>query len=202
MSSLTTAIIGLGAFAAGSWAARRPKPAAQPRGPRPGETVIGFSPGDHGAEADKIALARALASTATDPTEQQAVAWVARNRAAILGVTVRELLIPAGEYGPQGSAGGREFLSTAQEPSALALAVAAAVLGADPLTDPTRGAVDFWRPSRQDRFRLLGDAHRVTGDARLAGYGGYTAGEREMREAFEKQGLRVVGVVGEIELLG
>ena len=160
------------------------------------QTVVGFS-GDEStyaapppatADHDREAMARMLASECPsgDVTEQQAAAWATRNRARLLGATVAHLLAPSGAWGPQR---GGAFASTRRPPTMLSRAVAAHVLGSDPRTDPTRGAIDFWRPDQQDMLRALGSA-------------GYDMGETEVRAALQAQGLRVVGLVGDLELLG
>ena len=138
-------------------------------------------------------LARMLASEWPNGTteEQQAAAWATRNRAAFLGVTIGHLLTPTGEYGPQDEV--RQFASTSQPPTDATLAVAHAVLSLPPMSDPTGGAVDFWNPAAHAR----GNAASVAGLLE-----GYEATPDELRADFHRNGLRVLGCVGNVELLG
>ena len=145
---------------------------------------------------DREALARAVESSTPKGSvyEKQAVAWACRNRAALLGVSIHQLLAPEGVYGPRGE-GGRDFVSTAREPQPgdVSSQVAAVVLGLGQEHDPTSGATDFWNPGQQRRAQVA--AHVFGGDASRV------AGEDEVREALGACGLRVCGIVGELELL-
>lgn len=138
-------------------------------------------------------LARAIESSCPNGTinEKQAVAWVCRNRAVKLGVTIEKLLIPNGEYGPRG-AGGRTFVSTQAPASEESKNVAFAVLALPQESDPTGGAVDFWNPTQQARLYGL--------SAALDG-GDVVPNEDQMREVLATCGLRPCGTVGNIELL-
>ena len=143
------------------------------------------------SDLDVEALSRAIESCRSSGTveERQAVGWVCRNRAAKLGVTVCELLVPDGQYGPRGE--GRDFVSTEAPPSDVSTQVARATLRLPSNFDPTGGATDFWCPAQQREQREIADA---LGDTDVLG-------EDEAREALVASGLRVVGLVGDLELL-
>lgn len=148
-------------------------------------------------DADREAVARAVESSCPRGTvhEKQAVAWACRNRAARRGEAPAALLAPEGVYGPRGE-GGRDFASTAREPGEISAQVARAVLALPATEDPTGGAVDFWNPGQQRRARLLADAREAVGGEPVQ-----ILSEDEARAVLLGCGLRVVGVVGEIELL-
>lgn len=172
-----------------------------------GDDVIreGHTPDDYEA------LARMVESETGGRTveEQHAAAWVARNRAADLSLTVHDLLAPQGKYGSPQKSGG--YASTRRVPTDRARLVAAEVLDAWPWVDPTGGAVEFWMPGEQGKLRALGDVYRASsaggdaGDARkmksYARYANYGT-EADVRAQHENDGLHVVGTVGSIELLG
>lgn len=157
---------------------------------------------------DYESLARAIESElgGRPESEQSAAAWAIRNRADSAGTSVYQLLAPRGTYGGASDTGGHA--STRRAPTDQARKVARAVLDSSPAQDPTRGAIDFWVPSQQIKLRQLGDVYRAaakSGDAakakkylRYAGYGS----EGDVRVQQAKDGLRVVSVVGAVELLG
>lgn len=157
---------------------------------------------------DHEALARALESELGGRArEEQIVAgWAIRNRADVLGVSVSDLLAPRGDYGSPQSSGG--FASTRRPSTEKSREACCAVLGAHSDTDPTDGAVDFWVPAQQARMRALGDVYRAaakSGDiataqkyVRFAGYGS----EGDVRVKQAKDGMRLIDVVGSVELLG
>lgn len=157
---------------------------------------------------DHEALARALESELGSRTkdEQIAAAWVIRNRADHNGVSIGDLLAPSGNYGsPRKSKG---YASTRKVATDKSRAIADEVLGADSWDDPTDGALDFWVPEQQSKLNQLGDVHRAaaaSGDQvkakkyeRYADYGS----EGDVRLQQVADGLRVLRVVGIIELLG
>lgn len=159
---------------------------------------------------DYHALSRMVASErpAAPAVEKCAVAWSARNRAEVLGVSIHDLLAPEGKYGPQGSVGGRDFASTRRAPTTESDAVVEEVLAASASADPTFGAIDFWVPSLQDKMRGLGDVGRIAaarGDEKRAQkysrWADYMNGEDDVRAAHAAHGLKVVAVIGDVELL-
>ncbi len=151
--------------------------------------------------SDEECLARMLASERKNGScaELQAAAWATRNRARALNSTLGAMLVPTGEFGPQDAT--RPFASTVKPPTAFSWNVARAVCALPQQSDPTRGAVDFWDPAQHGQFKMLGDLYR-TGNESMVGYAGYTANEMDVRADFARRGLRVVGVVGGIELIG
>jgi hypothetical protein len=157
---------------------------------------------------DREALARALESELGGRSQAEAVsaAWAMRNRADEFGLAVADLLAPLGHWGAPEQSGG--YASTRKAPAARALAIAGEVLDADRQRDPTRGAIDFWVPEQQAQLRKLGDVYRAaarSGDVakarRYARYANY-ADEGRVRVGHARQGLRVIGIVGDVELLG
>jgi hypothetical protein len=157
---------------------------------------------------DYEALARAIESelSGRDRQEQIAAAWAIRNRADDHGITIHEMLAPSGQYGAPSVSGG--FASTRKVPTEASREIANEVLDAPEFADPTDKAIDFWLPSEQVRMRQIGDIYRAavkSGDkvkadryARYAQFG--TEGDVRVQHA--RNGLRVVNVVGKIELLG
>lgn len=128
-----------------------------------------------------------------DVTEQQAVAWAMRNRAARCGVTIGEAA---------------EHLALVHPSTEWSRTVAGFVLQQPANEDPTSGAVDFWRPEAQRHGKALADAclaleaqGDVVGAAELASWRDY-ASEEEVRAAIADKGLVVVGFCGTLELLG
>lgn len=157
---------------------------------------------------DHDALSRAIESELGDrPREEQvAAAWVIRNRADAAGETIYALLCPHGAYGSPAKSGG--YASTRKVSTDRARAIADEVLDAPASADPMGGAIDFWVPSRQAQMRAFGDIHRAAiagGDlskaARYERYAGYGT-ETEVRDQYARDGVRVVRVVGSVELLG
>lgn len=156
---------------------------------------------------DYESLARAVESELGGrPRDEQIVAgWAIRNRADVLGCSIRDVLTPKGEFGSASKSGG--FASTRRAPTDKSREVAHAVLGAAANADPTRGAIDFWVPSQQEKLNQLGDVYRAakaSGDAKrmkkYAKYAGYcTEGEARVRQS--REGLRPTDVVGCVELL-
>lgn len=167
-----------------------------------GDIVEGRTAQDHEA------LARAVESELGDRSrdEQVAAAWVMRNRADSLAASLSDMLAPNGNFGSPQKSGG--YASTRKVPTEKSRAIVSEVLGAESHKDPTGGAVDFWVPEQQSRLNQLGDVYRAaanTGDAakmkkyqRYANYG--SEGDVRLRHAAE--GMRVLGIVGVIELLG
>lgn len=157
---------------------------------------------------DYEALARMVESETGGRTleEQHAAAWVARNRAADLGLTLHAMLAPNGKYGSPQQSGG--YASTRRVPTDRARLVAAEVLDAWSWVDPTGGAVEFWMPEEQSKLHALGDVYRASsagGDAgKMKNYARYAdyGTEADVRAQHENDGLHVVGTVGSIELLG
>src|SRR5581483_8888375 len=102
---------------------------APPIAPR--ATVIGFDSGPSRpvtSDADRESLARMLATNGRSCTDRElrAMAWAARNRAVRLGVPVRDVFVDG-------------FASARMPATERALAVAADVLAASDMTDPTHG---------------------------------------------------------------
>ena len=173
-----------------------------------GQTVTAGELTEARTSDDYEALARSLESELGGrPREEQIVAgWAIRNRADVLGVSVSDLLAPNGQYGSPQSTGG--FTSTRRPSTEKSREASVAVLGASSDTDPTDGAVDFWVPAQQARMRILGDVYRAAaknGDVataqkyvRFAGYGS----EGDVRVKQAKDGMRLIDVVGSVELLG
>lgn len=165
-----------------------------------GEINEGYTIEDHEA------LARAIESEmgGRSKEEQLAAAWTVRNRANKAKTSIKKILAPRVYGSPLISKG---YASTRKPASPAARIIASEVLGAEQNADPTQGATDFWVPSQQDKMRQLGDIYRAarkTGDiekavkySRYAKYG--TEGDVRTKQA--RQGLRVVNVIGSIELL-
>jgi hypothetical protein len=157
---------------------------------------------------DREALARAIESElgGRPLEEQEAAAWSMRNRADETGMALYTMLCPKDEYGSPQKSGG--YASTRKTPTDKSREIASAVLDAPYNADPTQGAVEFWLPSQQQKMRELGDIYRAaanSGDtakakqyARYAGYGN----EGDVRVQQMREGLRVLRVVGVVELLG
>jgi hypothetical protein len=115
------------------------------------------------------------------------------------------MLAPKGVYGAASKSGG--YASTRKVATERSRRLADKVLDATTYDDPTSGSIDFWVPSLQAKMRQLGDVHRAalsSGDivkaAKYAKYSGYKS-EGDVRAAQAKNGLRVVDVVGAVELL-
>ncbi len=153
-------------------------------------TIHAYTPRDHEA------LARAIESSCRKGTieEKQVVGWVCRNRAAHLGTTISTLLAPEG-YGPRGS-GGRNYVSTEREPAEVSSQVAKVVLKLPKESDPTGGAIDFWNPGQQNHAKLLAEVQMLLGAEGIP-----ILDSEEAREALVACGLRVIGHVGDLELL-
>ena len=161
-----------------------------------------------GAAGDLEALARMLETEFGKRTaeEREMAAWAIRNRAALFGKTVREILAPWGAYGSRETSGG--YASTRKLPAPETRAEAARVLAAASDSDPSGGAVAFWSPGIQDQMKALGDlarAAREAGDeekfAKYARFLDFDEGEDEVRERHRAVGLRVARVTGGLELL-
>lgn len=170
-----------------------------------GDTLL--APAD-GAAGDLEALARMLETEFGKRTaeEREMAAWAIRNRAALFGKTVREILAPWGAYGSRETSGG--YASTRKLPAPETRAEAARVLAAASDSDPSGGAVAFWSPGIQDQMKALGDlarAAREAGDeekfAKYARFLDFDEGEDEVRERHRAVGLRVARVTGGLELL-
>lgn len=146
------------------------------------------------ASEDREALARAVENAGgSDCTEQQAVAWAIRNRAAKNGTSIAEAsaIVPSN-----------------LSPSEWSRTVAAAVLSQPQDEDPTSGAVDFWRPDAQRHGHALAQLYQahvqhddLVGAAEFEPWRDYGS-ETEARNEIEGKGLRIVGVVGTLELYG
>lgn len=163
---------------------------------------------DGRTQQDEEALARAIESETGERSreEQEAAAWSIRNRADALFISVYDLLAPNKAYGAPNKSGG--YASTRRAPTETSRALAADVLGAGTATDPTGGAVDFWVPEQQEKLRKLGDVYRAavsSGDGKKAKkyerYASYGS-ESDVRLQQTADGLRVLRMVGIIELLG
>lgn len=134
-------------------------------------------------------LARALESR-PPLDEKQAVAWVCRNRARVLGTTVGAMLKDG-------------YIATDKTPSDISQKVAKAVLALPDDADPTDGAIDYFCPAEQDYYHNVSIAHRA------AVVAGDEEGECEpidsaddVRDQYASAGLRTVAEVGELELMG
>jgi hypothetical protein len=155
---------------------------------------------------DCEALARAISSLPRLSAEAaEAVAWVCRNRGAATGQSVLALLCPDGTCGP--ASPGR-FLSTRLDPTPASHALAARVLSAPAVSDPTRCATDFWLPDGQNKCKALGDLFRDAcerGDAETAmryrGFADYTEDETAVRVRQAAAGVVPCGKIGPVELL-
>jgi hypothetical protein len=173
-----------------------------------GGTVIGGDIQEGRTTPDIEALARAIESELGGQTqaEQTAAAWAMRNRAADTGVTLSQLLVPRGVYGPARVTGG--YASTRKPSTPGSREIAEKVLDADQKADPTGRAIDFWTPHLQKQLHelagvyvaavRLGDMIRAKKYERFAGYGS----ELDVREQQAHDGLCVTRVVGAVELLG
>jgi hypothetical protein len=157
---------------------------------------------------DVEALARAVTSElgACSDEEQQAAAWAMRNRADVLGATLKQLLAPLGFFGP--SAASKGYASTRRQADKRAVTNVIGCLDALQSKDPTGGATEFWVPKLQQQMHMLGCLHRgavANGDneraQRYARFAGYET-EDAVRDKYQRSGFSVVGVVGDIELLG
>jgi hypothetical protein len=168
------------------------------------QTVVG-----EGRTLDDIeALSRALSSElgSRGAEEQTAAAWALRNRADMLGMTLKQLLAPLGQYGATSAS--RGYASTRRPATKASADIAIGVLDAPAAHDPTGGATEFWTPCLQEQMHMLGCVHRAavaTGDEdraqryqRFAGY----ATEDDVRQRHARDGLRVTAIVGAVELLG
>ena len=135
---------------------------------------------------ERTALARVIRSEAGShtPEERVAVAWVVRNRAKKRRVSIRRMVCWP-RCGKQGSE--RPF-SSRQAPRPEDLALADAVLGAAPESDPTRGAWDAFEPALQDKLVV-------------AKHPGYTKTAAEVRKDWLR-GSDFYGRVGRWELFG
>jgi len=102
---------------------------------------------------DVEALGRMIASeNPRDPIIiQRAIAWTAKNYAALKGKTVANLLMPGGVPGPQAG----RYASTANPATGATRAVAFDVLSGK-VSDPTGGAIQFDAPDTQDKLYAAG----------------------------------------------
>jgi hypothetical protein len=157
---------------------------------------------------DVEALSRAVASELghCSDEEQKAAAWAMRNRADVLGMTLKQLLAPLGVWGAPSQSKG--YASTRRAADKRATENVISVLDAPQTQDPTGGAIEFWVPRLQQQMHMLGCLYRgavANGDSeRAARYARFADYETEdaVREKFQSRGFGVTKVVGDIELLG
>lgn len=157
---------------------------------------------------DVDALSRAVESELghCSDDEQRAAAWAMRNRADVLGMTLKQLLAPLGVYGAPAVSKG--YASTRRAATKRSTDNVIGVLDAHPSKDVTRGATEFWVPKLQQQMHMLGCLYRgavANGDSerasRYARFAGYET-EDAVRDSFQRNGFGVTTVVGDIELLG
>jgi hypothetical protein len=173
-----------------------------------GQNVVGVLCDIHDGytSLDQEALARMIESETGGGTkeEQAAAAWTVKNRAAKLGLSVHETLAPTGLYGAPSVSEG--YASTRKPASAASIAIALEVLSSN--TDPTQGAVYFWSPSLQDRFKTLSDIYwtsEAAGDTDRAKkyerYAKYTCAADDVRAKLVSSGFFGPVQIGKIETL-
>lgn len=111
---------------------------------------------------DVEALGRMIASeNPRDPIiVQRAIAWTARNYAALKGKTVANLLMPGGVPGPQAG----RYASTVNPATDETRSVAFDVLSGK-VSDPTGGAIQFDAPNTQDALHARDPVKYKTADA-------------------------------------
>jgi hypothetical protein len=136
--------------------------------PAPGLPVVEepttpLSPADRGIAVegapvyisdDVEALARIIQSeVGSGPLDERvAIAWVARNRARARGQTIARMVCqPCGK-----SSGRARPFSSAQKATPKSRELAALILAALPVEDPTRGATSCFEPTLQDRLHAAG----------------------------------------------
>lgn len=169
------------------------------------DVVVGYL-SDSDVEVEVLARAIETELGGQKVDEQVAAAWAMRNRADNAGISMQKLLIPNRRYGAPDISGG--FVSTRKQASEHSRSIALHVLGAKPDKDPTGGATDYWTPVLQNHMRRLGDVYRAavsSGDTlRAAKYHRFAEypTEAEVRAQHERDGLFVLGQIGEVELLG